>query len=138
MDTTLPSSKRQPANTSRISVAGIFSTALSVGAVIWTISAVTGVATAQTSQPVAAVTYADLDLSTKDGAQTLLKRIDDAALGICGPAPVHSPLTPTANTLHERCLREAVDGAVAKVGAPLLTALHTGTAEPAGATFAAR
>ena len=47
-------------------------------------------------------------------------------------------LTPTANTLHERCLREAVDGAVAKIGAPLLTALHTGTAEPADATFAAR
>jgi UrcA family protein len=138
MDTPLPSSKRQPANTSRISIAGVFSTALTVGAVLWTLGAMTSVASAQTTQPTAAVTYADLDLSTKDGAQTLLKRIDDAALGICGPAPVHSSLTPTANTLHERCLREAVDGAVAKIGAPLLTALHTGTAEPADATFAAR
>jgi UrcA family protein len=138
MDTILPSSKHQPANSVRISVAGIFSTVLSVGAVLWSFGAVTGVATAQTSQPAATVTYADLDLSTQSGAQTLLKRIDDAALGICGPTPVHSSLTPTANTLHQRCLTEAVDGAVARIGAPLLTALHTGTAQPASTTFAAR
>ena len=65
----------------------------------------------QTPEPAATVTYADLDPSTKGNDQTLLKRIDDAALGICGPAPVHSSLTPTAKTLHQRCLKEAVNGA---------------------------
>lgn len=134
MDTTLPSSKR-----SSSIMSGAFSAILSVGAVVWAASAMSGVATAQTSHISSeTVSYADLDLSTHDGARALLKRIDFAAKRICGPEPMLSPLMPAVRTQYERCLDEAADNAVAKVNAPLVVALHTGAPQPVGESFAAR
>lgn len=116
----------------------ILSAAVAVGAVILAVGSMTGVAQAQTASPATTVSYADLDLSTPDGARALLKRINTAAKEACGPAPVMSPLTPIAATLHERCIAQASDKAVAEVNAPLVVALHTGVTQPAGELFAAR
>ncbi len=117
----------------------ILSAAVAVGAVILAVGSMTGVAQAQTAaSPATTVSYADLDLSTPDGARVLLKRINTAAKEACGPAPVMSPLTPIAATLHERCIEQAADKAVAEVNAPLVVALHTGVTQPAGELFAAR
>lgn len=117
----------------------ILSAAVAVGAVFLAVGSMSGIAEAQTAaKPAAAVSYADLDLSTHDGARALLKRINVAAKEACGPAPVMSPLTPIAATLHERCITEAAARAVAEVNAPLVVALHTGHPQPAGELFAAR
>lgn len=117
----------------------ILSATIAVGAVILAVGSMTGVAQAQTAaSPATTVSYADLDLSTADGARVLLKRINAAAKEACGPAPVMSPLTPVAATLHERCIAQAADKAVAEVNAPLLAALHTGVTQSAGELFAAR
>ncbi len=136
MDTNLPSSKR-----SSPILSGVFSAALSVGAVIWAVSAVTGVASAQTAgRPIVAetVSYADLDLSTETGADQLLKRLDRAAQRACGPEPSHSPLTPRLTAHYELCVRDAVDVAVERVGSPLLSAMNNQASPSGGATLAAR
>ena len=147
MDTILPSSKRSGLNRSASNYSDLltntFSALVAVGAVVLAIGAMSGGAQAQTAAqtraPVTAqVSYADLDLSTPDGASTLLKRIKSAAKEACGPDPVMSPLTPTAATLHDRCLKQAADTAVAEVNAPLVVALHTGVPQSGGELFAAR
>lgn len=133
MDTKLTSPNRSALLTD------ILSAAIAVGAVFLAVGSMTGSAQAQTSARTAAtVSYADLDLSTQDGARALLKRINIAAKEACGPEPVMSPLTPAAPTLHERCITQAADKAVAEVNAPLVVALHTGQPQPAGELFAAR
>jgi len=117
----------------------LFSAAIAVGAIVLAVGSMSGVAQAQTSaKPAATVSYADLDLSSHEGARTLLKRINVAAKEACGPAPVMSPLTPAAPTFHARCITEAADQAVAEVNAPLVVALHTGVSQSAGELFAAR
>ena len=133
MDTNITSPNRSALLTD------IFSAAVAVGAVFLAVGSMTGIAEAQTApKPTATVSYADLDLATHDGARALLKRINVAAKEACGPAPVMSPLTPAAPTLHERCITEAAGKAVAEVNAPLVVALHTGAPQPAGELFAAR
>ena len=139
MDTTLSSSKR-----SSSILTNTLSAILSVGAVVWAASAMAGVATAQTSSArtvnlsAETVSYADLDLSSHDGARVLLKRIDYAAKRVCGPEPMISPLMPAVRSQYKRCLDEAADNAVAAIKAPLVTALHTGVPQPVGESFAAR
>ncbi|RYG34259.1 MAG: UrcA family protein [Burkholderiales bacterium] len=143
MDTNLPSpklsgSKRTASNDTGL-LTNVFSAAIAIGAVVLAVGSMSGVAQAQTAaKPATAVSYADLDLSTHDGARVLLKRINSAAKEACGPAPVMSPLTPAAATLHDRCVEQAADKAVADVNAPLLVALHTGAPQSAGELFAAR
>ena len=74
--------------------------------------------------PSRTISYADLDLSTQDGAATLYQRIDHAAKAIC------RGIYPTQNldstTLRKDCIREAVEKAVQTVDAPRLTALYEG------------
>ncbi|HOZ29018.1 MAG TPA: UrcA family protein [Hyphomonadaceae bacterium] len=134
MDTNLPSSKR-----SSSIMTDTLSAVVAVGAVYLAVGAMSGVATAQTKGLSSeTVSYADLDLSTHEGARALLKRIDFAAKRICGPEPSRSPLMPAVQAQYERCLEEAADNAVAKVNAPLLVALHTGAPQTVGEVFAAR
>lgn len=121
MDTNLPS----PNRTSSI-VSGVFSTVLSVGAVLWVIGGAAGVATAQVSSApaeVAKVAYSDLDLSTTDGARSLLRRINAAAHEACGQ-DVHSPLLPRTATQHERCVAAATRTALNSVDSPMVAQLH--------------
>ncbi len=148
MDTNLSSSKLAGSKRSYAKQTGVltnvFSAALAVSAVALAVGSMTGVAQAQTApkQITAQVSYADLDLSTHDGARALLKRINSAAKEACGPDPVMSPLTPAAPTRYDRCIEQAADKAVADVNAPLVVALHTGAPlskdEPVGEQFAAR
>lgn len=145
MDTNLPSSKRLASKADGVSTAGVFSTVLSIGAVVWAVGAFAGAATAQTPAriPVSQtshqeVAYSDLNLSTQEGARALLQRIDIAAKRVCGAEPVRSPLQPRLVGAFERCVSDAVDASVAQLNAPLVVALHTGAPESVGDVFAAR
>ena len=68
------------------------------------------------------VSYADLDLSTQAGAQTLYHRIRGAARQVCGDEGTSY----TDKAIWRSCFKNAVGDAVAKVNSPQLTALHQG------------
>jgi UrcA family protein len=68
------------------------------------------------------VNFGELDLSKPAGAEALYKRIKRAANVVCGG--YSSPMSWNFAEKN-RCIQTAVDEAVAKVNAPLLTALHT-------------
>jgi UrcA family protein len=68
------------------------------------------------------VKYNDLNLSTLAGARTLYGRISAAARSVCG----YEGRSFTDQAFWNGCYRGAVADAVAKVGSPLLTAVHTG------------
>jgi UrcA family protein len=134
MDTTYASPNRTLAKTP--SLLGI---ALSAVTGIWLLAVTTEVASAQTApQSSHTVTYGDLDLSTADGARTLLRRIDLAAKRICGPEPVPSQLQPRLMAYYRDCISASTDTAVARVGAPALLAVHQKIQSPASAALAAR
>src|SRR5215469_12722688 len=67
------------------------------------------------------VKFADLDLSKSEGLKTLLSRIRAAAGEVCAPKP--EPNDTNGNTAYKKCVGDAVNQAVAKVGNPGLTAL---------------
>lgn len=67
------------------------------------------------------VEYTDLNLATTAGAKTLYKRIAHAAHTVCGPKNSRSVAIQSA---YRRCVRDAVNAAVEKVGSPTLTVLH--------------
>lgn len=133
MDTTHAS----PKQTSKVpSLLGI---ALSAATALWLVAMTSEMASAQTPpQPSQDVTYADLDLSTADGARTLLRRIDLAAKRICGPEPVRTPLLPRAMADYDDCVAASVDMAAAKVGSPAALALKKEYQSPGSAVLAVR
>ena len=64
---------------------------------------------AQTTSQV--VTYSDLNLTSPEGASTLVNRINSAAERTCSPAPVHgSSFADSAD--YQRCMRQATGHAV--------------------------
>ena len=67
------------------------------------------------------VKFADLDLSKSEGLKTLLSRIRGAAGEVCAPKPETNDVN--GSTGYKKCVGDAVNGAVAKVGNPSLTAL---------------
>ena len=68
----------------------------------------------------AQVPYADLDISTDDGARRLLERIERAADAVCG-IPAAAPSAPLdAQAL--ACRHDAIRGAAARVRTPALEA----------------
>ncbi len=119
MDTTTTSPKLSSNPKLSGNNAALLAVALSLGAVIC--GAAAGAASAQTTGPASeAVSIADLDLSTADGARTMLKRIDIAAQRACGGEPSRSPLLPRASGLFEQCVREAVATAVRNADQPMV------------------
>ena len=72
------------------------------------------------------VSYADLDLSSPAGAQTLYRRIQGAAQQVCGYAGADV----IEQAIWKSCYRSAVGDAVKKVNEPLLTAVHAGKPAP--------
>jgi UrcA family protein len=74
--------------------------------------------------PTAAVRFGDLNLDTRSGVETLLRRIQTAAGEVCMQYEPHGTFLPSA--AHRACVRNAVSGAVHDVGAPLLTAYYAG------------
>ena len=79
------------------------------------------------------VSHADLDLSARAGAQTLLKRMQTAANRICGQRP--SPRQIAATVRHTACTSSAMKSAVEALNIPTVTALFHGQA---GTEVAAR
>ena len=67
------------------------------------------------------VKFGDLDLSKSEGQKALLSRIRGAAGEVCAPRPDTNDTKGT--TAYKKCVGDAVNGAVAKVGNPGLTAL---------------
>ncbi len=120
--------------------------ALTLGTGLWLGTVTAGLTQAEASPPKAeavhrpteAVTYADLDLSTRVGAHELLKRIDLAAKRACGIEPSHSPLEPRAVAHFRDCVDASVDAAVARVGSSTLTSIHDDIKSTASVTLAAR
>jgi UrcA family protein len=69
------------------------------------------------------VSYAEFDLSKPAGAEALYRRIKRAAFLVCGGED--SPIT-WNRSQKDQCISTSVGEAVAKVNAPLLSALHQG------------
>ncbi|HEX5007013.1 MAG TPA: UrcA family protein [Hyphomonadaceae bacterium] len=116
-------------------IAGFLTAGLPVIIGLWLTGITADTAVAQTAPDYKAsesVSYADLDLSTNDGARTLLRRIDFAAKRVCGPEPSHSPLQPHLTAFYQRCVRDSVDSTVDAIGSPLLSAMN-GEQKTAGA-----
>jgi UrcA family protein len=67
------------------------------------------------------VKFADLDLSKSLGIETLLSRIRRAAGDVCSPEPQVNDIGVRKD--YNKCVSGAVDGAVAKVNNPRLSAL---------------
>jgi UrcA family protein len=80
------------------------------------------------------VSHADLDLSARAGAQTLLRRMKSAAAKICGERPL--PRQIAATVRHTACTSGAMKSAVEALDIPTVTALFKGQA--AGTEVAAR
>ena len=75
---------------------------------------------APTARPTRDVSYSDLDVSTKSGADALLARINSAARSVCSSLAARSL---TAAPLHDACMRDAIDGAVAQIRSPRVAGL---------------
>lgn len=67
------------------------------------------------------VSFADLDLGSAQGAQTLYDRLRSAARRVCGKADLRDI---AGAERVKRCRSEALDAAVVKIDHPRLTALH--------------
>lgn len=68
------------------------------------------------------VSYGDLDLGTRAGDQTLLKRIDHAATKACGGFP--GGPDPAPYKRFDQCRAEAMDNAVHDVGNVAVSRLY--------------
>ena len=69
------------------------------------------------------VSYGDLNLQRKAGAQTLYVRLQGAARNVCG-GRVYRPLS--AYRQWRECYSKALNGAVGNVGNPQVDAIHSG------------
>jgi UrcA family protein len=69
-----------------------------------------------------AVHYNDLNLANSADAHTLLKRFVGASEQVCGGRPQMGNLH--AQGIHDACVKEAMDRAVASVHAPLVASLY--------------
>ena len=68
------------------------------------------------------VSSGGLDLSRADGAREMLARLTRAASAVCGGKPGPAELSKASN--YRACMQEAMDGAVARLGAPLIVELY--------------
>ena len=92
-------------------------------------SAVCGAAVADVPQAI--VKFADLDVSTTGGAAALFNRIRYASEGVCSPLD-HGDLA--SKFRQKQCVKQAIQGAVAKVNQPALSAVYAaryGVLQPA-------
>ena len=73
------------------------------------------------------VSYSDLNISNRSGAETLLRRIRSAAMSVCGANENARSFRDLKATRAARvCVRTAVEAAVRQVNAPMVTALYNG------------
>lgn len=72
-----------------------------------------------------AVRFADLDLGSPAGAARMLRRIEKAALEVCGAVP--QSLTPLKQAIRRSpCFADAVANAVGRLRAPVVSLIHEG------------
>ncbi len=69
------------------------------------------------------VTFAELDISQKEGVEVLYQRIKTAARRVCG-ADDHRTRSLSTQHAAKECFNNAVDNTVNKIGNPNLDALH--------------
>jgi UrcA family protein len=93
-----------------------------LGVLVSTFAAVgSASATDSTGAPQAVVKYADLDISTAQGAAMLYSRIRFTAEGLCEPLNSGDPFS---RFRVQECVQRAIEGAVAKVNRPTLSAVY--------------
>ena len=69
------------------------------------------------------VSHGDLDLTTEQGAETMLARLSGAASAACGRKPrtgVGDPLGPSKQRIYRLCVVAAIDNATLELNAPLV------------------
>ena len=71
--------------------------------------------------PEKTVTYKDLNITTRDGAKVLYKRIRSASRDVC--KQMFPPYSPAGSIAYLKCTRELVEHAVRDVNEPALTAV---------------
>jgi UrcA family protein len=101
--------------------AGLRVAALAAGIVAASVAGVSAAATSATDAPSVIVHYADLDLATPQGAQTLYRRIAAAARKVC-PNTDQRDLAAVAQ--NRNCREQAIAGAVRDVDRPLLASVY--------------
>ncbi len=82
------------------------------------------VAHAQNAVVSVTVKFADLDLNTEQGDNTLYRRLTAAALRACWQYPVAAEPLPISREkqlerMHATCVHQAIDGAVARINQPV-------------------
>lgn len=74
-----------------------------------------------------AVHFSDLNLSRPADAHTLLTRLEVAANRVCGGG--HWMMDLHAQAIHDACMKDAMDHAVASIRSPLVVALYNNKAQ---------
>jgi len=72
------------------------------------------------------VSYADLNVDKKDGAQTLYRRLQQASKRVCGVESLKISGSIRGVSQAQRCYRGALDKAVARIDNNELTEIHEG------------
>lgn len=75
--------------------------------------------------PQVVVHYSDLNLSSQDGAQALITRLNRAADKVCGGMPDRHQ--PYRISLYHACTQQAVETAVTNVDSPVVSAMYGDT-----------
>jgi UrcA family protein len=101
--------------------AGLRVAALAAGIVAACAAGVSAAATSAADAPSVVVHFADLDLATPQGAQTLYRRITAAAWKVC-PTTDRRDLAAVAQ--NRTCREQAIAHAVRDVGTPLLASVY--------------
>lgn len=72
------------------------------------------------------VTYSDLNVDKEAGAHTLYRRLQIASKKVCGVESIKNAGGIRETSEQQRCYRETLDEAVAKINNPTLTEIHEG------------
>jgi UrcA family protein len=72
------------------------------------------------------VTYSDLNVEKEAGAQSLYRRIQQAAKRVCGVESVNGAGNLRQLSQQKNCYRESLDAKVGKIDNAALTELHKG------------
>ncbi|MBT8078977.1 MAG: UrcA family protein [Gammaproteobacteria bacterium] len=72
------------------------------------------------------VSYADLNIRSKQGISALYKRLQNASEELCGPLSYSKAGNLNLLTQNRQCYQETLSSAVDKVGSEALSELHNG------------
>jgi UrcA family protein len=78
-----------------------------------------------------AVTHADLDLRTEQGARTMLRRLNAASSHACGSFPTQGAYLAVQAQTWRACRSASLAAAVTRLGSPKVSELYKGDHQPA-------